>query len=296
MANSNRGTLLVEDCELTHVARHPDEQYILKLRAPRIAERAGPGSFVHLTCEPSMAMRRPLSIMRASANEGWIEVLFKTVGAGTAALATRSVGDTLSAIGPIGQGFTPKEERPLRLLIGGGVGIPPVLFLSEVLNRTGSPPALVIMGSEVPFPFELARTQSRIDGVPGEVNSTIAELDTQGIPTRLASLQGYGGCYNGYVTALAEQWLANLSADDLNQVEIFACGPNPMLAATAKVAHSFGVPAQVSLEEFMACAVGGCAGCTVRVSQGNEVAMKRVCVDGPIFDAASIDWATLASH
>ena len=296
MANSNRDTLIVEDCELTHIARHPDEQYILKLHAPRIAERAAPGSFVHLTCEPSMAMRRPLSIMRASADDGWIEVLFKTVGAGTAALAARSIGDTLSAIGPIGNGFIPKDERPLRLLIGGGVGIPPVLFLSEVLNRAGSSPALVIMGSEVPFPFDLARTDSRLPGVPSDVNSTIAELEAQGIPTRLASLQGYGGCYNGYVTALAEHWLANLSADELTQVEIFACGPNPMLAATAKVAENFGIPAQVSLEEFMACAVGGCAGCTVRVSHGNEVAMKRVCVDGPVFDSASIDWAALASH
>ena len=87
----------------------------------------------------------------------------------------------------MGNGFIPKDERPLRLLIGGGVGIPSVLFLSEVLNRAGSSPALVIMKSL--FRLTIAHRQ-QAHGVPSDVNSTIAELEAQGIPTRLASLQG----------------------------------------------------------------------------------------------------------
>jgi dihydroorotate dehydrogenase electron transfer subunit len=92
------------------------------------------------------------------------------------------------------------------------------------------------------------------------------------------------------VTELARAWLHSLDEHGLRQVEIYACGPTPMLAAAARLAHEFGVPCQVSLEEYMACAVGGCAGCTVRIMTPTGAAMKRVCVDGPVFDAAVVDW------
>ena len=90
------------------------------------------------------------------------------------------------------------------------------------------------------------------------------------------------------MTELASAWLLSLDERALAEVEIFACGPTPMLEACARLARRFNVPAQVSLEEFMACAVGGCAGCTVRVQTPLGPAMKRVCVDGPVFDAASV--------
>jgi dihydroorotate dehydrogenase electron transfer subunit len=101
-------------------------------------------------------------------------------------------------------------------------------------------------------------------------------------------LQGYSGCYDGYVTDLARVWLGSLGDDALDDVEVFACGPTPMLRAAAQVAAEFGLPCQVSLEEHMACAVGGCAGCTVLVQTDAGPAMKRVCVDGPVFDAYSV--------
>ena len=91
------------------------------------------------------------------------------------------------------------------------------------------------------------------------------------------------------MTDLAAHWLGSLDARALAQVEVFACGPTPMLQAIASVARRFGVPCQVSLEEFMACAVGGCAGCAVPVVQADgSLAMKRVCVDGPVFDANAV--------
>jgi dihydroorotate dehydrogenase electron transfer subunit len=90
------------------------------------------------------------------------------------------------------------------------------------------------------------------------------------------------------VTELAAEWLACLSEAQLQEVEIFSCGPTPMLRASAELARRFKVPCQVSLEEFMACAVGGCAGCTVEVRTPQGPAMKRVCVDGPVFDAYSV--------
>jgi dihydroorotate dehydrogenase electron transfer subunit len=115
-------------------------------------------------------------------------------------------------------------------------------------------------------------------------------LEHWGVPARLTSLQDFEGCHRGYVTDLADRWLQSLGPDDLGQVEIFACGPTPMLKAVAALAARYALPCQVSLEEFMACAVGGCAGCTVRINTPQGPAMKRVCVDGPVFDAATVAW------
>ena len=114
------------------------------------------------------------------------------------------------------------------------------------------------------------------------------DLEQIGVASRLASLQDFSGCHQGYVTDLAMEWLKSLAPDELAKVEIFACGPEPMLEAAAKVAKHFDLPGQLCLEEFMACAVGGCAGCSVPVYTNGEMAMKRVCVDGPVFSAASI--------
>ncbi len=113
-------------------------------------------------------------------------------------------------------------------------------------------------------------------------------LEEWGIASRLASRADYPGCFDGFVTELAKKWLQSLSDAALAEVEIFACGPTPMLQATARLAGQFALPCQVSLEEFMACAVGGCAGCTVSVQTPEGSAMKRVCVDGPVFDAYSV--------
>jgi dihydroorotate dehydrogenase electron transfer subunit len=113
-------------------------------------------------------------------------------------------------------------------------------------------------------------------------------LEEWGVPSRLASRAEFPGCFPGFVTELAAEWLASLDEAQLAQVEIFSCGPTPMLRASAELARRFKVPCQVSLEEFMACAVGGCAGCTVEVRTPQGPAMKRVCVDGPVFDAYSI--------
>ena len=234
-------------------------------------------------------MRRPLSIMRAA--EDWIEVLYKIVGEGLHLLARKRRGDAVSLLGPIGQPFALHADRPRPLLIGGGVGIPPMICLADAIRkdrRAWKP--LAILGSEIPFPFELERSALDVDGVADSVRSTMPLLERWGIPARLTSLQGYEGCHEGYVTDLADQWLQCIGPDTLGQVEIFACGPTPMLKAVAALAARHDLPCQVSLEEYMACAVGGCAGCTVRVNTPDGPAMKRVCVDGPVFDAAAVAW------
>ncbi len=285
----HRGTIFLEDAAVLEHRTFPGSQYVLRLAAPRCAAAATPGSFVHLTCGPDLPMRRPLSIMRADRASGWIEVLYKVVGHGLAELALHRPGETLSCLGPIGRGFTPHAARPRLLLVGGGVGIPPMVFLAEALAAVnGAWKPLVLMGSELPFPFELATSRLAVTGMPAEATAAMPLLEGLGIPSRLASLTGFPGCHRGYVTELADAWLANLDARARAEVELFTCGPHGMLVAVATLARKHGVPCQVSLEENMACGVGGCAGCTVLVQTPEGPAMKRVCVDGPVFDASTI--------
>ena len=289
-AREHRGTIFVEDAELLSQQEFPGRQFVIRLRAPKCAAAATPGSFAHLTCDPLLPMRRPLSIMRADPAAGWIEILYKIVGPGLEALSKRPVGATISVMGPIGNGFKPSPARPRTLLVGGGVGIPPMVVLAESLKeRTDAEwQPLVLMGSEIPFPFQARPSTILMPGIPDGVIACMPLLDSWGVPSRLATLAGFAGCFDGYVTDLAAAWLSSLDEQALAEVEMFACGPTPMLQATARVARRFGVPCQVSLEEFMACAVGGCAGCAVPVVTDTGLAMKRVCVDGPVFDANAV--------
>lgn len=285
---SHRGTLFLEETEVLAQEAHPGEQHLMRLWAPECAQFARPGQFVHLRCDPALPLRRPISILRVNARESWIEILYKAVGEGTRLLAQKRPGDVISSIGPIGNPFQVHAERPRPLLIGGGVGMPPMIFLADALRREPAFKPLVILGSEAPFPFQARPSQFLVPGLSADVIAAMPLLDDWGIPSRLASLQGYAGCFQGFVTDLARSWLGVLDTSALAEVEVFACGPHPMLAAVAALAREFSLPCQVSLEEFMACGVGGCAGCVVEVKTPEGPAMKRVCVDGPVFNALDI--------
>ncbi len=291
MLKPHHDTIFLEDAEILSQQAYPAEQYVMRVRAPRCAANAKPGSFAHLQCDPRLPMRRPLSIMRVSADAGWVDFLYKAVGDGTRLLARRLPGERLSMLGPIGTPFAPDPARPRCLLLGGGVGIPPMVFLAEQLHAARSNwQPLVLMGSEVPFPFTARPSRILVSGLPNGVMAAMPLLDDWGIASRLASLQNYPGCFPGYITELARAWLNSLTPQARNEVMLFACGPHAMLAACARLAREFALPCQVSLEEYMACAVGGCAGCTVEVMTANGPAMKRVCVDGPVFDAAMLNF------
>jgi dihydroorotate dehydrogenase electron transfer subunit len=293
VSREDRGTIFLEEARvLSHLA-YDAEQFVLRLAAPKCAAHAQPGSFAHLTCDPTIPMRRPLSIMRADPKAGWIEILYKVLGAGLHALTARKAGDTVSVLGPIGKPFIAHRERPRALLIGGGVGIPPMVFLAERLKADPTFRPFVLMGSEVPCPFRTRPSATVVAGLPAGTIACMPLLEEWGVPSRLASRADFPGCYSGFVTELAHEWLESLGEAQRAEVEIFACGPTAMLKATAALARRHGVPAQVSLEEFMACAVGGCAGCTVEVRTAEGTAMKRVCVDGPVFEAHTVFWRAL---
>ncbi len=288
-AQTHRGTIFVEDALILSHTEHAGDQFIMRVSAPKCAAKAFPGQFAHLQCDPQRPMRRPISIMRVSAADGWVDFLYKRLGEGTALLAKRKAGENINLLGPIGKGFSITTPRPL--LIGGGVGMPPMIFAAEQLRGQDYSP-FVILGSEVPFPFSPRPSQLMVNGMQGSmpdgVIAAMPLLDDWGIPSRLASLQEYPGCHQGYVTDLARIWLDALDDQQRSEVSLYACGPHPMLQAVVGVAREYDLPVQVSLEEFMACAVGGCAGCVVEVTTHESTAMKRVCVDGPVFDGRSV--------
>ncbi len=281
-------SVFLEDAAVLQRREYPQGQYVLRLRAPRCAGAAKPGQFIHLRCDPGLRMRRPYSIMSASASRGWIEILYKTVGRGSLLLGKKREGDVLSGFGPIGNGFVVHDEYPQPLLLGGGVGIPPVFFLAESLHREYAFSPFVIFASERPFPFPVCESEIAVAGVGAEIRATHSALEAFGMAARLCSRRPRPGCFNGFAHELADARLSRLSAADKAQVEIFACGPVPMLAAVAGLARRHRLPCQLSLEEYMACALGGCAGCVVPTTGHNGIAMQRVCVDGPVFDAASL--------
>lgn len=288
-AQQNRGTIFVEDGEVIAVESFAGEQFVMRVRAPQCASRAQPGQFVHISCDESRLMRRPMSIMRAHSD--YIEILYKVHGDGLRLLSRKVPGDLLNLLGPIGKPFVVAPDRPKVLLIGGGVGIPPMVFVANALRRqAGDWQPLAILGSEIPFPFATVQSKLATPWLEDGMRSAMPLLESWGVPSRLATKAGFDGCFDGFVTDLAEQWLVTLSADELAMTQVLACGPTPMLKAVANVAARFQLPCQVSLEEYMACAVGGCAGCAVRIATPDGPAMKRVCVDGPVFDAATVVW------
>ena len=285
MVKTHRDTISVNDCQVLAHYQFEADQYIITLESKEIADSTRPGQFVHLSVSGMLAMRRPISVMSVDADNGTFDLLYKIVGEGTKQLADRKIGDVLSVIGPIGNGFE-LTDRKIPLLIGGGVGMPPMIAIAQKIKDNAYYNPYVILGSEVPFPFEAS--QSSLSGFNSSKFYTMPLLEEWRVPCGLASLQDYEGVYKGYVTDLAREYLDSLSSSDLKEVEVFTCGHNPMLEAVSKLSNEYNLPCQASLEEYMACAVGGCAGCVVEVATENGPAMKRVCVDGPVFDAKTV--------
>ena len=284
----NRGSVFLEDARILAQRAWPGEQFVLRVQAPRAARKAQPGMFAHIACDTSVPMRRPLSIMRAAPAEGWLEFLYKPKGHGLEMLGLRQPGEVLSVLAPIGHGFIVDPKRPRLLALGGGVGIPPMIFLAEQVRADRRLRPLVLMGSEVPFPFELVESKLPVAGVGKAATHAVALLEQWGVPSRLASNAGLAGAHRGYITDLARDALQSMTDAERAETQVFACGPTPMLKAVAKLARDFDLPCQVALEEYMACGIGGCAGCTVLLQTPDGPAMKRVCVDGPVFDARQV--------
>ncbi|TLS68505.1 dihydroorotate dehydrogenase electron transfer subunit [Mariprofundus erugo] len=267
---------------LAHIT-HPGDQFVLRLQAPKTALTAKPGQFVHLRVSPERALRRPISIMLTDPEKGTVDLLYKAIGEGTRLLTERKCGDLIPMLGPIGQPFDLSDHDKRYILIGGGVGIPPMIFAADHLQ--GKADCIVFAGSEVPFPFALKPATTLLPGIQGNTILTISSLEERGIDARLASNAGLYGCYQGHVPDLARTYLSALSAQERDRCVLLSCGPHPMLHAVARLGRDMQLPTFLSLEEHMACGIGGCAGCVVKTIEDGREKYRRVCVDGPVFAA-----------
>ena len=283
LMKNKRNTIFEEQAEVLANVSYDGEQCIMRLKAPKTAQSAKPGQFVHVRVSDALPLRRPISIMLTDPEKGTIDLLYKKIGEGTHQLGERKKGETLPMLGPVGVPFDLSDTRKRYVLIGGGVGVPPMIFVADQLVHKAD--VVLFAGSEVPFPFALKPSTFMLPGVTGNTTLTISSLEARGIACRLASNAGLYGCYEGHVPDLARDYLLALSDEERSRCVLLSCGPHPMLHAVAKLGRELGISAQLSLEEYMACAIGGCAGCVVKTVVDGKEKYQRVCVDGPVFDA-----------
>lgn len=243
------------------VRRIGDTPFIsMTLHSPVIAEKAAPGKFLHIACggeSSALTLRRPFSIAGADPAAGDVRVCFDVKGAGTGWLASAREGDALDLLGPLGNGYPLFADR-VPLLVGGGTGIYSVLFLAERLRSR----AKALLG------FRTASLVNSLD-----------DFRAAGCALSVITDDGSFG-EKGYVSDLLSTELEYGGYD-----VIYACGPLPMLKSVAAVARG-RVKCFVSLEEKMGCGVGACMACVTRTVSG----YKRVCADGPVFDAAEVEF------
>lgn len=235
---------------------------LVVLHAPRTAETVRPGQFMHLRIDrnSSSLLRRPFSVHRVRGER--IEILYQVLGAGTRMLAERSAGEEMDLVGPLGHGWDIPPGVARALLVAGGLGVAPLGMLAEELAEQGVAVTVAV-------------------GAPSEERLLAREL-FESVARRVEVATDDGSCgTQGFVTGVCE----NLLADEAIDV-VYTCGPEPMQRIVAAQAATAGVGCQVSLERLMACGIGACLSCVVRTSEG----LKRACVDGPVFDAATLSW------
>lgn len=240
--------------------------YDLRLAAGEIAAQAVPGQFVSLySKDGSRLLPRPISLCGIDKEKGELRLVYRVAGAGTKEFSALAAGDTIDVLGPLGNGF-PLLEGKKAFLIGGGIGIPPMLQLAKALNE--------INGSEM------------VQSVIGYRDSHMflkEEFEAYGLVT-VATEDGSVGTKGNVLDAIRE--------NDLKADVIYACGPTPMLRALKAYSQEKGILCYLSLEEKMACGIGACLACTCQtkdVDEHSQVHNKRICKDGPVFLAEDIE-------
>lgn len=235
--------------------------YSLWIRTKRIAGEAKPGQFLSLySREESRMLPRPISICEIDREGGRIRMVYRVVGKGTEEFSRLASGDRIEVLGPLGNGFPLDTGAKKAFLMGGGIGIPPMVQLARELKTE----VQVIAGY---------RDESFLTG----------ELSEHGA-LYVATEDGSAGTRGNVLDAVREH---GLTADI-----IYACGPGPMLRAVKAYAEEKGIPCWISMEERMACGIGACLACVCRskeVDGHTHVRNKRVCKDGPVFLSTEVE-------
>lgn len=249
-----------------------EDFYLARLEAPHIATNALPGQFVNLKVHAGFTpfLRMPLSVCDVNPIAGYIDVLYQETGPKSGELSRRRVDEQLSCLGPLGNPFTHPESGTQCVLVGGGIGVPPMIFLGRTLMKLGLDVTLLIGARS-------AKKHLSDDLLEGAARRIGRATDDGSL----------GHC--GLVTDLLRSELGCPGTK-----AVYTCGPHAMIEAVAGVSCEFDVACQVSLEEYMACGIGICVGCVVRVENADGETeygdYKRICVDGPVFNAREICW------
>ncbi|MCJ7809601.1 MAG: dihydroorotate dehydrogenase electron transfer subunit [Desulfobulbaceae bacterium] len=262
--------MLVQASKITFNRKLAEGTFYMALESPEIAAAAVPGQFVMIRVGNGLdpLLRRPLSLCGVH-EDGRIFLLYRVVGSGTAILSQMNRGESLSVLGPLGKGFRLPEKGERALLVAGGMGIAPLIFLAEKISSGLSG-------------FYAGYGSSR-DQVP------LVDLPMGDAKVSIATEDGSAG-HRGLVTDLLEAGLVRFP-DGLPKV--YACGPLPMLKAVSVITGRKNIPCQVSLEASMACGLGACQGCAVKIVGNRGTGYGHVCQDGPVFDAGLVDWEVL---
>jgi dihydroorotate dehydrogenase electron transfer subunit len=261
-------------------ARLSRDYSVLSLAAPEVGTRTQPGQFVMVkpagVTDP--LLRRPFSVFEVLRNEAGevtgVSILNKKAGRSTTKLYELEPGDVVSCLGPLGLPFKPVIAPMEAWMVAGGVGLAPFATLAETLSASRTPTTL----------FYGARTADEL--------FYLNFFEQLGIKLVLTTEDGghssHRQCIKGRVTAPLE---AALKAIGSSGAMVYACGPEPMLEAVAKLAARYNQPSQVSVERVMGCGLGGCYSCVVPVKHGDEHAnLVRSCISGPVFDGAELVW------
>ncbi len=232
------------------------------LQAPGIADNVQPGQFVHVKLnQGEKLLPRPLSVSEADRERNALRLIYAVVGKGTKDLSRMKEGESLRILSPLGNGFEIDETASKSLIVGGGMGIPPLL---ELARRIPGKKEIYLGYSATPFLLE--------------------EFEKEDAQTHVSTDDG---CY-GYCGTVIERMNQDKALGDI----IYSCGPRPMLKALSAWAKERKIPAQVSLEERMACGIGACLVCTCKIAMEKEDGWhhRRVCADGPVFWSREVVW------
>ncbi len=236
-------------------------------------------------------LRRPFSLGgRRDADDGVkLEILYRVVGAGTSWLTGVKVDDQISVIGPLGNGFSLRESMSTAAVIGGGVGIPPMIYLAEELRRTGRK-ATAFCGARTADLLPLTITSSTEVDPGGKPTFCTAEFAAVQTPTAISTDDGSLGA-RGFVSEIFERWLDEQTVPP-SEIGVYSCGPEPMMRIVADICLARDIECQLALERHMACGMGTCQSCVVKIRDDSEQgwSYKLCCTDGPVFDATEIIW------
>ncbi len=258
---------VIEKAELVKKVQLKDDIYKFTVKSKEMANSSKPGQFLEIrvtdTIEPFL--RRPISIHNVNKEDGTLDFIFQVKGKGTTVLATREEGELIDIIGPLGKGTFKFEDYNNIAIIGGGIGIFPLYELAKEAKETGKEVNTYIGFRNKDF--------------------VVLEDEFKNVSSKfvLATDDGSYG-QNGFAINFLKDDIENGKIDC-----IYACGPLPMLKAVQALAKEKNIACQISLEELMGCGIGACIGCAVKYKTETEDTYKRVCKEGPVFNAMEVE-------